>query len=95
MKKLLILASCLVLGGMSPAAAQSSACFKTQVLNSSGATIRLQTGRTYIVAPGQDRAEASTWAPLDNVTVCRGRGSSWAITNTSEAMPQTIMVISQ
>lgn len=94
-KKLLILASCLALGVVSPAAAQSSSCFNTRMLNSSGATIRLQTGRTYVVVPGQDRTKASIWLPLANVTVCRGNGSSWEITNTDLARPQTIMAINQ
>lgn len=95
MKRFLIVAACFALGGVSPALAQNSSCFNTQVLNSSGATIRLATGQSYMVGLGQDRTEASTWAPMDNVTVCRGAGSSWAITNTSEPMAQTIMAINR
>jgi hypothetical protein len=95
MNKFVIFAACFAFGTAGPALAQTSSCFNTRMLNSSGATIRLQTGQSYVVGLGADRTKASVWLPLANVTVCRGDGSAWEITNTDLARPQTIMAISK
>lgn len=101
MKKFAVLTVCLALAGVAPVRAQTPSapsqgnCFNTQVLNSSGATLRLATGQSYMVAMGADRTKVSVWQPLDKVTVCRGAGSSWQITNNNISPPQTITALNR
>lgn len=95
MKRFLFLIAVLALGAAAPASAQSSSCFDTRLLNATGATIRLSTGRLYTVAPGKGRMEVTLWQPLDKLRVCPGGGSAARITDLSLKVPQTVMALSR
>jgi hypothetical protein len=93
MRPFLLLAVGLVFGAALPAVAQQ--CTMGKVQNTTGATIRLNSGQNYMVMPGNNRSAVAFWAPLDKVQVCRAGGSSFEITNLSKTPPVTIKVLRQ
>ena len=89
MRRYLGLAICLAMAGQRPAAA--APCYMTQVRDSSGVILSLDTGRAYETYPGRGRVAAGLWLPLDRVQVCRYGANVDRITNLS--LPNSIGIL--
>ncbi len=94
--KHLVLAACLVAGGVPAALAQTPppGCFMAKMQNSSGVFLRISAGLTYQVLPGAGRTAVTQWLPQDKLQICRS-GSMYEITNLSRAKPSMVRAIRQ